>query len=54
MADTMEGKFREELLQRKTADSKSVLMTKEEYFLLLEDLKVAFQAERRQIVNTTP
>ena len=37
----MELAFHEEMLKRKSSDTKSLLMTKDEYFLLLEEIKVA-------------
>ena len=43
----MEHAFREEMLKRKSSDTKSLLMTKDEYFLLLEEVKVASHTAKK-------
>ena len=49
MADTMEQSFRE-MLKRKSSDTKSLLMTKHEYFLLLEEVKVASDTAKEAVL----
>ena len=43
----MEQSFREEMLKRKSSDTRSLLMTKHEYFLLLEEVKVASDTAKK-------
>ncbi|KAI6652986.1 hypothetical protein LOD99_4063 [Oopsacas minuta] len=48
----MEQSFREEMLKRNSSDTKSLLMTKHEYFLLLEEVKVASDTAKKSNSNT--
>ena len=43
----MEHAFREEMLKSKSSGTRSLLMTKDEYFLLLEEVKVASHTAKK-------
>ena len=46
-AGNVENNFREVLLRRKQADARSILLTKDEYYVLIEDVKEAAKTKKK-------